>query len=216
MPALANRLIYVVLTLACVGSPPALGATWAPPWHGGVGLTGAGCLVIAAKDLSDFTASPHSVLEQFPEGGLVLANRVRLLAGASADTLPALLELAVIANSQQKSAIGAGLARAVDACKTINQPYSATIQNAVASLTDGDVLTAFATTLNDLRVADIAGTTTTGTAGSAFALFDQSRIDGAQNNFSIGGDEGTATQPFIFSVGRAGQFTATTVSPTTP
>lgn len=96
----------------------------------------AGCFVapaaLSAAEVSAFLASPGQLLTEFPTAGLPMANKVRSLAGSSADALAALTGLVGSANPSQVAAIGAGLARAARACAGVNPLYAAQIQEAVA------------------------------------------------------------------------------------
>ncbi len=136
--------LVIGTALGCLGVSPVFAQTApgasattpaAPPAQAPAGPA-AGCFVapaaLSAAEISAFIASPSQLLTDFPTAGLPMANRVRSLAGSSADVLAALTGLVGRANPSQVAAIGAGLARAARACAAINPLYAAQIQEAVA------------------------------------------------------------------------------------
>ena len=121
----------------------------------------ASCLSGAAKasdaSLEAFKADPSSVLADNASSGLPLANAIRSLAASDSDTLNQILDLANQGSSEQKAAIGAGLARAAAACTDQEPEYAAQIQVQVAGMGDAQVLAAFQTTSSDVATAALGG-----------------------------------------------------------
>lgn len=182
---------------------------------------GVACFVSPAK-LSDdviaqFLAKPGEMLSAFPVGGLRLSDQVRSLVGSSSSTLQPIIELVSGANQSQGAAIGAGLARAVGACQADHLDYATQIQDAVANINDVSFLTAFTGALgkehgNEHIGAIGAGASPAGSNGGAIPLGQVGQF-GAANGFTEGGNQFVLTEVETFSVGSAGNFSTTSVSP---
>lgn len=112
---------------------------------------------LPAEDVEAFLANPAALLTDYAEGGLLLSSRVRALAGSDERTLDPLLALIDTASTEQRAAIGSGLARAATACAPSSEKYAALIQEKVAALDNNELLTAFLSASNDLETAAIAG-----------------------------------------------------------
>jgi hypothetical protein len=103
-----------------------------------------------------FLGEPASLTRSYPGGGLLMAARVRALAGSRLDAVPVLVALTREASEAQRRAIGAGLARAAAACVGSSPAYAERIQEEIASLEDEVLLTAFAQASDDVLAAAIA------------------------------------------------------------
>ena len=207
-------------------SLPATSPTTAPVE---AGAPAAGCFVapaaLSAADVSAFLAAPERLLMDFPTAGLPMANKVRSLAGSSADALAALTGLVGRANPSQVAAIGAGLARAARACAAINPLYATQIQEAVVGT---PFETAFVSASAETQTAALgaagaggAGGAPAGAIGGAGA---GASIGGGQNG-TTGGDGGVASGAPAFSAGASSRYFASSgagatiiiqVSPTIP
>lgn len=191
----------------------------------------AGCFVGAARlsddAISSFLSAPDSLLTTNPNGGVALAANVRELAGSSADTLPKLQALISSANASQKSAIGAGLARAARACQRSAPDYAQQIQAFVAGIQSPELVAAFVGALSEVQTAAIGGGAVGGGAAGGAGAGGIGNT-GAGAGTTGGGTDTSSTvggsgQLFSFSSGRSvgsvgGDSTSTTiisVSPTT-
>jgi hypothetical protein len=151
---------------------PAPSATSAPvPVPGAA--AGGGCFQAPAAlnsgDIASFMGNPAALLATYPTGGLPLATRARALAGSDINSVDALISAATNANGDQKSAIGAGLARAARACVASNPQYAALIQQKVAASNLADVVTAFLAASNDVQTAALGAAGAAGAGGGAGA-----------------------------------------------
>jgi hypothetical protein len=183
-----------------------------------------GCFVAPAAlsqtDVSAFLGNPASLLSTYPTGGLPLSTRARALAGSSMAAVDPLLALAKSSNADQKSAIGAGLARTARACVANNPQYAAEIQQKVAASGMADVVTAFLAASNDVQTAALGGGAGAGggaagggAGGGAGGI--GGGATGAGGSGGAGGDVTTNTPSDSFSGNGSGQFfraNATSVS----
>src|SRR4051794_34689183 len=78
---------------------------------------------LPARTVSAFVANPSQMLQLFRSGGPQMISQVRDLAASDPATLQAILGLIANANSDQKKAIGAGLAQAARICVRTEQAY---------------------------------------------------------------------------------------------
>jgi hypothetical protein len=181
---------------------------------------GVSCLVAPTKLADDvitaFLAQPQMLLSRHPNGGLALSDEVRGLAASSSATLSAILALVPGASGKQQAAIGAGLARSIQACQINQLDYATRIQNEVGALNNTALLTGFTGALGGERVGSIGVGTTTGVGPGANGSSSVSPLTGqfgAGNSFTKGGDHSVVTQSESFSFGGAGAFAAPSVSP---
>lgn len=185
--------------------------------------TAAGCFVGAAR-LSDdaitsFLEQPDSLLTANPNGGLALAGSVRELTGSSADTLPKFQPLIATANASQKSAIGAGLARAARACQRSAPEYAQQIQAFVAATQSPELVAAFVGALNEVQTAALGGPA--GGAAAAAGIGNTGPGAGTENNGSDSPLSSNSDQLVSFSSGRSvgsvgGDSTSTTIISVSP
>lgn len=103
--------------------------------------------------VDEFKADPAKLLTEYPTGGLDMSSRVRMLAGSSSETLDLIIGQLPKSNTEQVSAIGAGLARAAIVCARAAPEYAATIQTKVAEVGNKDLEVAFAAATGDFATA---------------------------------------------------------------
>jgi hypothetical protein len=165
-----------------------------------------GCFVAPAKmadtDIAAFLAQPASLLSDFPAAGLPMSSKVRALTGSSTAVLDPMIALVARANSPQKSAIGAGLARAVKSCQVTTPDYVLLIQQKVAAANDADLTAAFTAGLNDLPTASLG---TTGAASTASGITSGGN-PGVSSGGSSTGDTPTKTEATTFITGTSARF----------
>lgn len=118
-----------------------------------------GSVRVSDADMASFLGSPDKLLSLYGEGGITMSNYVRLLAASDNRAVPALLLLGASseATPAQKTAIGAGLARAAIGAQIASPPYAAYIQQQVASSTDPALINAFTTALAEPATAAFGG-----------------------------------------------------------
>jgi hypothetical protein len=173
----------------------------------------ASCIEGSAKmsdsSIQSFIGSPGDLLMSNIKGGLQLSNAVRQLVVSDSATLDSVLRLVASSNSDQSAAIGSGLARAVQACKTIDPAYADKIQQAVASLNNPGFLTAFTQASNQITTAALgpgAGQSTGQAEGGGATTSTSSQTGGTNNGRSGAGSSSFANAAFSFSSGTSGQF----------
>lgn len=163
-----------------------------------------------------FLVEPGKLLEQHPEGGVNMVSDVRGLVGSDNRTIEPLLALAETANVFQKSAIGAGFARAAMACAQASPEYAAFLQEKVAGLGDEAIVAAFVAGTGDLATAVIPGGVP-GAAPGAAAIGGAGAAGGGVNGPL--GSGGVPTQDGTFGIAGHGGYTGngdnSSPSPTT-
>ncbi len=107
------------------------------------------------SDIQAFLASPDGLLSSNVSGGLNLSNTIRQLVASDSGSLDAVIKLVSSANKSQASAIAGGLARAVQACKTVDPAYADKIQQSVATIQDTSFLEAFASASSQIATASL-------------------------------------------------------------
>ena len=185
-----------------------LGAAFASP------AFAASCVQGPAKmsdtTLKSFSASPADLLTANMFGGLQLSNAIRQIVTSDSETLDAVLKLVASSNSAQTAAIASGLARAVQACATVDPAYADRIQKAVASLNNPSFLTAFASSSDQIRTAAIGqGGQSGGQAvGGGSTGSDTTQRGGSNNSNSRVGSSVFGNSAFSFASGTSGRFVA--------
>lgn len=164
-----------------------------------------GCLLDPTK-LSDaevgaFLEKPAQLLSDNPGGGLSMSNKVRSLAGSSDKAYDAIIGLVKTANSSQKSAIGAGLSRAVFACKDSQPDFAERMMKGVIAFADADLLAGYTSANADTNVASVTGGASSALGGGSTAESDSQR--GAQNDYTYGGNESKENSAEGFTSGDA-------------
>lgn len=180
------------------------------------------CFVEPAKlseaEVNAFLAEPGGLLSTYVAGGMPMANLVRSLAGSDRRALDALIALNEDATPVQRAAIGAGLARAAAACASSVPAYAALIQQKVAEIGQGELVTAFEAASADVETAAL-NTGQGGNTGGGQGGFTGGNGDSAGSGTAgTTAQTGTTTQSGTFSVGSAGRFSddddSSSVSPT--
>lgn len=200
--------ILAVCTLGAVASPASAEET--TPAAADIS-----CLLAPAKmddaGLQSFIANPKALLSENQSGGLPLANRVRQLAASSSHAFTKIIELAKDANAEQKSAIAAGLARAVSACANVGgdlaADYGSLIQTGVASLGDQAFAAAFLQASNDVKVASV-GPGSAGFSLGGGATDDTVAQESGINGYRSSGDGPLDTTSAKYTIGHVDPFGA--------
>ncbi|WP_246741394.1 hypothetical protein [Bradyrhizobium sp. 1(2017)] len=143
---------------------------------------------LAAQTISDFKASPASLLQQFAAGGAQMISRVRDLGASDPTTVPALIALLKdpTTTKDQMRAIVAGLAQLARMAAQQDQAFASEIQAAIAGTGNPDVIAAYQAATGDVQIAATGG----GGGGGSGAGGPTSN-----NGFASGGSSGTAS-PF--------------------
>ncbi|MEF2072035.1 hypothetical protein [Consotaella aegiceratis] len=136
-------------------------------------LSGPGRL--SEEAVAQFLGNPQGLLDRHPESGLALSNEVRTLAASDIGTVDPLIGLASTASSAVKSAVGSGLSRAALVCVEDHPELANLIQQRVAALGDGELVTAFLSGTDEVQTAAVTapaapaaiGPTAGGTLGGA-------------------------------------------------
>jgi len=163
---------------------------------------------LPATVISDFKASPNSLLQQYPTGGPQLISRVRDLGASDPTTLPGLIALLKdpATTKDQMRGIVAGLAQVARMAASTDQAYANEIQAAIAGTGNADVIAAYQAATGDVAIAATGGgaggggtgaggpTGTSGFAnggnGGAFVRFGNNTTN---NNAPNGGSGGVGT-----------------------
>lgn len=166
-----------------------------------------GSVRVSDADMASFLSSPTKLLSLYAEGGITMSNYVRLLAASDNRAVPALLLLGASteATPAQKTAIGAGLARAAIGAQIASPAYAAYIQQQVASSTDPALITAFTSALAEPATAAF-GAGGAGAGGGAGAAGGGSLTGGGQ-----GGTNGGLGNTPVRNTEIAGGFTRSAV-----
>ncbi|WP_247333975.1 hypothetical protein [Bradyrhizobium sp. 147] len=147
---------------------------------------------LAAQTISDFKASPASLLQQFTAGGAQMISRVRDLGASDPSTVPALIALLKdpATTKDQMRAIVAGLAQLARMAAQQDQAFAGEIQAAIAGTGNPDVIAAFQAATGDVEIAATGGGGGGGGGGGTGAGGPT-----GNNGFVSGGSSGTAS-PF--------------------
>jgi len=176
-----------------------------------------GCFAPPAKmtdaAINAFLANPNGLLSEFPTAGLPMMSRVRSLTGSSVSTLDPIVALLPTASSAQKSAIGAGLARAAKACAASTPDYAQMIQEKIASANDSELTASFLQATSEVQTAALGGAGGAGGGGAGAAGIAGGGTVGGSTG-STGGDSSVATDTPTYSVGSGGSFVQRSVSRT--
>jgi len=106
----------------------------------------------SAEMIAQFKANPQSIVGPNADTRTIEAT-VRDLAGTDAQLAMDLVHVAQNATPRFRTAIAAGLAQAAITCSTVNQEAGLLIQQAVASVEDGEFQASFAAVAGDLSTA---------------------------------------------------------------
>jgi hypothetical protein len=221
MAAKLRLLTAAALSLAVLAATPAYSQN-APQGNPAPGSSDQGTPPANPSTISvtDFMSNPGGLLTKYPLGGGSMVADVRGLVQADIQTISALLGLVATANTEQKNAIGTGLGlAALDLVRT-NPQAGTTIQNALVSLNDPTLLSAYAAVTGNQRLAAAgpgggggspgggesatSGGGISGGIGSPSALFANFGTDNTADAFTFpaltGSTPGTPTTPVGLSV----------------
>jgi len=106
----------------------------------------------SAEAIAQFKANPQSIVGPNADARTIEAI-VRDLAGTDAKLATDLVHVAQNTTPRYRTAIAAGLAQAAISCSTVNQEAGLLIQQAVASVDDGEFQASFAAVAGDLSTA---------------------------------------------------------------
>lgn len=163
--------------------------------------------------VTDFKASPNTLLQQYP-GGPQLISRVRDLAASDPTTLPALIGLLkdTATTKDQIRAIVAGLAQVARMAAQTDQAFANEIQTAIAGTNNPDVIAAYQAATGDVQIAATGGGGggtgaggPTGTGGFAFGGgnigattfggLHSTTVGSGTNTGSVGGTSSASVSP---------------------
>jgi len=141
---------------------------------------------LAVQVVSDFKASPASLLTQYPGGGAQMISRVRDLGASDPTTLPGLIALLKdsATTQDQMRAIVAGLAQVARMAAQTDQAFANEIQTAIAGTNNPDVVAAYQAATGDVAIAAAGG----GAGGGGSGTGGATGISGG----AFGGSSGTA------------------------
>ncbi|MET4221642.1 putative membrane protein YgcG [Bradyrhizobium sp. LB14.3] len=146
---------------------------------------------LPASMISDFKASPTSLLQQFTSGGAQLISRARDLGASDPTTVPALIALLKdpAITKDQMRAIVAGLAQVARMAAQQDQAFANEIQNAIAGTGNPDVIAAYQAATGDVSIAATGGGAGGGGTGSGGATGNSNSGGGGSSGsaFSFGG-----------------------------
>src|SRR3954452_9426571 len=114
---------------------------------------------LPAQVISDFKATPTSLLQQYPGGGAQFISRVRDLGGSDPSTLSARIGLLKdpATTKDQIRGILAGLAQVARMAASSAPAYATEIQTAVAGTNNPDVIAAYQAATGDVAIASNGG-----------------------------------------------------------
>lgn len=127
---------------------------------------------LPAQVITEFKASPSTLLQQYSAGGASLITRVRDLAASDPTTLPGLIALLKdpATTKDQMRAIVTGLAQVARMAAQQDQAFANEIQTQIAATGNSDVIAAYQAAAGDTLIAATggggAGGGGTGTGGS--------------------------------------------------
>lgn len=113
---------------------------------------------LPATVISEFKATPGTLLTQFPAGAQLI-SRVRDLGASDPTTVPALIALLKdpATTKDQIRAITAGLAQLARMAATADQAFATEIQAAIAGTNNPDVIAAYQAATGDVAIAAAGG-----------------------------------------------------------
>ena len=172
------------------------GAVFAASVLAAVGTSAANAQQTQPPTVKAFLANPGQLLQQYPNGGLLLIKAVQQLALADPSTFGPLLALLASGNDLQRGAIGDGLAQAAKLEVLADQTLAADWQSQIAAITDPAFKTAATNAFGDVVIGAVGGTTLGGQLGGFGG--------GPQGSTNSGTTEDirstpTKTQSFVFT-----------------
>ncbi|RXH09192.1 hypothetical protein EAS56_26400 [Bradyrhizobium guangzhouense] len=136
--------------------------------------------------ITDFKASPGTLLTQYP-GGPQLISRVRDLGASDPTTLPLIIGILKdpATTKDQVRAIVAGLAQVARMAASTDQAFANEIQTAIANTGNADIIAAYQAATGDVQIAATGG----GGGGGGTGAGGPTGTSG----FVFGGASGTAS-----------------------
>ncbi|MGY3361280.1 hypothetical protein ACVWZK_007943 [Bradyrhizobium sp. GM0.4] len=150
---------------------------------------------LPATVISEFKATPGTLLTQFPAGAQLI-SRVRDLGASDPTTLPALIALLKdpATTKDQIRAITAGLAQVARMAATSDQAFATEIQAAIAGTNNPDVIAAYQAATGDVAIAAAGGGAGGGGSGAGGPIGNPGNTGGANNGAPSFGGLHYATQ----------------------
>lgn len=170
--------VFAASVLAAMGTSAAIAQQTQPP------------------TVSAFLANPGQLLQQYPNGGLLLIKAVQQLALADPSTFKLLMGLLANANDLQRGAIGDGLAQAAKIEVLADQTLAADWQGQMAAITDPEFKTAATNAFGDVVIGAVGGTTLGGALGGFGGGPQVSTNSGTAEDIR---SSPTKTQSFVFT-----------------
>ena len=152
---------------------------------------------LPATVITDFKASPSSLLQQYPTGGPQLISRVRDLGASDPTTLPGLIALLKdpATTKDQMNAIVAGLAQVARMAAQQDQAYANEIQTAIAGTGNPDLIAAYQIALGDAPIAAAGGGAGGGGSGAGGPTGSGFPTGGSSSGIVVFGNNTTANIP---------------------
>ncbi|WFU39460.1 hypothetical protein QA640_34640 [Bradyrhizobium sp. CB82] len=162
---------------------------------------------LPAQTISDFKASPNSLLQQYPTGGAQMISRVRDLGASDPTTVPGLIALLKdpATTKDQMRAIVTGLAQLARMAAQSDAAFADEIQRGIAGTNSADVIAAYQAAIGDVEIAATGGS---GGGGSTGGGISQGGNNNGQGSF---GSSSTPNAQGNLQPGQVGSLTS--VSP---
>lgn len=155
-----------------------------------------------ADFVNRYRSNPDAIIGDTTQGGLSLSNVVRALALADSGNMQTIGDALKKADDTQKTAIGAGLARAAFACGETKQQaqvdYADKIAVFVAQSTDSVLISAYQKSSQDVRVAAVSAPAGGSYAGGGDVTGSASQT-GGQNDY-LGADSPIDTTTGTYTI----------------
>ncbi|MVT53315.1 hypothetical protein GPL17_22855 [Bradyrhizobium yuanmingense] len=170
---------------------------------------------LPATVISEFKASPNSLLQQYPTGGPQLISRVRDLGASDPTTLPGLIALLKdpATTKDQMNAIVAGLAQVARMAAQQDQAYANEIQTAIAGTGNADVIAAYQAATGDVAIAAAGGGAGGGGSGGGGPTGNGFPTGGGAGGVVVFGNNTTPNNGSGIGSGSVGGTTVNQVSP---
>lgn len=181
------------------------GAIFAASVLATVGTSAANAQQTQAPAVNAFLADPRQLLQQYPNGGLLLIKAVQQLALEDPSTFKLLLGLLQNANELQRGAIGEGLAQAAKIEVLADQTLAADWQEQIAAIADPAFKTAATDAFGDVTIGAVGATPLGGILGGFGG-----NAQGSTNSGTVEDIRSTPTNTPTFT------FTQTTISGSRP
>jgi hypothetical protein len=172
------------------------GAVFAASVLAAVGTSAANAQQTQPPTVKAFLANPGQLLQQYPNGGLLLIKAVQQLALADPSTFGPLLALLTSGNDLQRGAIGDGLAQAAKIEVLADQTLAADWQTQIAAITDPAFKTAATDAFGDVVIGAVGGTALGGALGGFGGGPQVSTNTGTTEDIQ---STPTKTQSFVFT-----------------